>query len=89
MGGLVKKVGGLIAKTPQARLVKFAINQAKKAGVKPPAAKALKALKALGITNTPPSPMPEGGDSSVNEIPRFSVVASGGRAKEQTLGIRR
>ena len=89
MGGLVKKVGGLIAKTPQARLVKFAVNQVRKAGVKPPAAKALKALKALGITNTPPSPMPEGGDSSVNEIPRFSVVASGGRAKEQTLGIRR
>ena len=88
MGGLVKKVGGLIAKTPQARLIKFAVNQAKKAGVKPPAAKALKALKALGIT-PPPSPMPEGGDSSVNEIPRFSVVASGGRAKEQTLGIRR
>ena len=89
MGGLVKKVGGLIAKTPQARLIKFAANQLKKSGVKPPAAKALKALKALGITNTPPSPMPEGGDSSVNEIPRFSVVASGGRAKEQTLGIRR
>ena len=89
MGGLVKKVGGLIAKTPQARLIKFAANQVKKAGVKPPAAKALKALKALGVTNTPPSPMPEGGDSSVNEIPRFSVVASGGRAKEQTLGIRR
>ena len=89
MGGLVKKVGGLIAKTPQARLIKFAANQVKKAGVKPPVAKALKALKSLGMTNTPPSPMPEGGDSSVNEIPRFSVVASGGRAKEQTLGIRR
>jgi len=89
MGGLVKKVGGLIAKTPQARLIRFAANQVKKSGVKPPVAKALKALKALGITNTPPSPMPEGGDSSVNEIPRFSVVASGGRAKEQTLGIRR
>ena len=88
MGGLVKKVGGLISKTPQARLIKFAVNQVRKAGVKPPAAKALKALKALGIT-PPPSPMPEGGDSSVNEIPRFSVVASGGRAKEQTLGIRR
>ena len=89
LGGLVKKVGGLIAKTPQARLIKFAANQVKKAGVKPPVAKALKALKSLGMTNTPPSPMPEGGDSSVNEIPRFSVVASGGRAKEQTLGIRR
>ena len=89
MGGLVKKVGGVLAKTPQARLIRFAANQVKKAAVSPPAAKALKALKALGITNTPPSPMPEGGDSSVNEIPRFSVVASGGRAKEQTLGIRR
>ena len=89
LGGLVKKVGGLISKTPQARLIKFAANQVKKAGVKPPVAKALKALKSLGMTNTPPSPMPEGGDSSVNEIPRFSVVASGGRAKEQTLGIRR
>jgi len=42
------------------------------------------------MKNTPPSPMTsEGGDSSVNEIPRFSVIASGGRAKEQTLGIRR
>ena len=89
MGGLVKKVGGVLAKTPQARLIRFAANQVKKAAVSPPAAKALKALKALGIT-PPPSPMPEGGDSSsVNEIPRFSVVASGGRAKEQTLGIRR
>ena len=89
MGGLVKKVGGVLAKTPQARLIRFAANQVKKAAVSPPASKALKALKALGVTNTPPSPMPEGGDSSVNEIPRFSVVASGGRAKEQTLGIRR
>ena len=86
---LKNEAKNFISKTPQARLIKFAVNQAKKAGVKPPAAKALKALKALGITNTPPSPMPEGGDSSVNEIPRFSVIASGGRAKEQTLGIRR
>ena len=44
MGGLVKKVGGLISKTPQARLIKFAVNQARKAAVKPPVAKALKAL---------------------------------------------
>ena len=31
----------------------------------------------------------EGDDTSVNEIPTFSVIAGGGRAKEQTLGIRR
>ena len=90
MGGLVKKVGGLISKTPQARLLRFAAKQVKKLPVKPPIAKALKALKGLGTKNTPPSPMPTGGDdTSVNEIPNFSVVAGGGRAKEQTLGIRR
>ena len=32
---------------------------------------------------------PEGSDTSVNEIPNFSGVAGCGRAKEQTLGIRR
>ena len=86
-GGMVKN---FISKTPQARALRFAKEQIKKLPVKPPVAKALKALKALGMKNTPPPPMaPEGGDSSVNEIPRFSVVASGGRAKEQTLGIRR
>ena len=85
----LKFAGNQISKTPQARLLRFAAKQIKKLPVKPPAAKALKALKALGMKNPPPSPMPEGGDSSVNEIPRFSVVASGGRAKEQTLGIRR
>ena len=90
MGGLVKKVGGLIAKTPQARLIKFAVNQARKAGVKPPVAKALKALKNLGgFAGTPPPTPMEGDDGSVNEIPSFSVTAPGGRAKEQTLGIRR
>ena len=89
MGGLVKKVGNVISQTPQARLMRFAANQIKKSGVKPPVAKALKALKALGVKNTPPSPMPESGDDSVNEIPSFSVIAPGGRAKEQTLGIRR
>ena len=90
MGGLVKKVGGLIAKTPQARLIKFAVNQAKKAGVKPPVAKALKSLTKLGgfAGNPPPTPM-EGDEGSVNEIPIFSASAPGGRAKEQTLGIRR
>ena len=90
MGGLVKKVGGLIAKTPQARLIKFAVNQAKKAGVKPPVAKALSALKNLGGVIAPPPPPSDGGtDESIAAIPSFDVVAPGGRAKEQTLGIRR
>ena len=86
----LKFAANQISKTPQARVLRFAANQIKKSPVKPPIAKALKALKGLGMKNTPPSPMPtEGGDTSVNEIPRFSVIASGGRAKEQTLGIRR
>ena len=90
MGGLVKKVGGLIAKTPQARLIKFAANQIKKSGVTPPVSKALKALKGLG--GVPPTPSidnvtpPDGPD---DRIPAFDVIAPGGRAKEQTLGIRR
>jgi len=86
----LKFAGNQISKTPQARLLRFASKQVKKLPVKPPISKALKALKGLGMKNTPPSPMaPEGGDTSVNEIPNFSVVAGGGRAKEQTLGIRR
>ena len=86
----LKFAGNQISKTPQARLLRFAAKQIKKLPVKPPIAKALKALKGLGTKNTPPSPMPtEGDDTSVNEIPNFSVVAGGGRAKEQTLGIRR
>jgi hypothetical protein len=90
MGGLVKKVGGVLAKTPQARLIKFAANQVKKAAVQPPVAKALKSLAKLGgFAGTPPPTPMEGDDSSVNEIPSFSVTAPGGRAKEQTLGIRR
>ena len=90
MGGLVNKIGGVLAKTPQARLIKFAANQVKKAGVKPPVAKALNALKKLGgFAGTPPPTPMEGDDDSVNEIPNFSVTAPGGRAKEQTLGIRR
>ena len=90
MGGLVKKVGGLIAKTPQARLIKFAANQIKKSGVTPPVSKALKALKGLG--GVPPAPSidnvtpPDGPD---DRIPAFDVIAPGGRAKELTLGIRR
>ena len=90
LGGPVKKVGGLIAKTPQARLIKFAANQIKKSGVKPPVAKALTALKSLGGVVAPPPPPSDGGtDDSITAIPSFDVVAPGGRAKEQTLGIRR
>ena len=88
----LKFVGNQISKTPQARALRFAGNQIKKSPVKPPIAKALKALKGLGMKNTPPSPMTmpvDGSADSVNEIPNFSVVAGGGRAKEQTLGIRR
>ena len=86
----LKFAGNQISKTPQARLLRFAANQVKKLPVKPPIAKAFKALKGLGMKNTPPSPMAsEGDDTSVNEIPNFNVVAGGGRAKEQTLGIRR
>ena len=86
----LKFAGNQISKTPQARLLRFAANQVKKLPVKPPIAKALKALKGLGMKNIPPSPMAsEGDDTSVNEIPNFNVVAGGGRAKEQTLGIRR
>ena len=90
MGGLVKKVGGLISKTPQARLIRFAANQVKKVGVKPPVAKALKSLAKLGgfAGTPPPTPMDDDG-GSINEIPVFSVTAPGGSAKEQTLGIRR
>jgi len=90
MGGLVKKVGGVLAKTPQARLIKFAVNQIKKSGVTPPVSKALSALKKLG--GVPPTPSidnvtpPDGPD---DRIPAFDVIAPGGRAKEQTLGIRR
>ena len=90
MGGLVKKIGGVIAKTPQARLIRFAANQIKKSGVTPPVSRALKALKNLG--GVPPAPsmdnvtMP---DEPTDRIPAFDVIAPGGRAKEQTLGIRR
>ena len=90
LGGLVKKIGSAVATTPQARLVKFALNQVKKSGVTPPVSKALKALKNLG--GVPPTPSvndvtpPDGPD---DRIPAFDVIAPGGRAKEQTLGIRR
>ncbi len=90
LGGLVKKVGGLIAKTPQARLIRFAADQVKKSGVKPPVAKALSALKNLG--GVPPAPSMDSvtpPDGPEDRIPAFDAVAPGGRAKEMTLGIRR
>ena len=91
MGGLVKKAGGVLAKTPQARLLKFAANQIKKSPVGTPIAKAFSALKGIGGGTSPSSTPPTGGDAgdSVNELPSFDVIAPGGRAKEQTLGIRR
>ena len=90
MGGMVKNVGNVLSKTPQARLLKFAGNQIKKLPVPPPAAKALKALKKLG--GVPSAPTQGGGSTSGDGdggIPNFSARAPGGRAKELTLGIRR
>ena len=90
MGGMVKNVGNVLSKTPQARLLKFAGNQIKKLPVPPPAAKALKALKKLG--GVPSAPTQGGGSTSGDgdgSIPNFSARAPGGRAKELTLGIRR
>ena len=86
-GGMVSN---FISKTPQARALRFARNQIRKLPVPPPAAKALTALKKLGSI-VAPSPSPSGGDmdDSITAIPSFDVTAPGGRAKEQTLGIRR
>ena len=90
LGGMVKGAGNLLSKTPQARLLKFAINQVKKLPVPPPAAKALKALKNLGKTNATAKPIPgNDGNDTGEQIPSFDVMAPGGIAKEQTLGIRR
>ena len=86
-GGMVKN---FISKTPQARLFRFASDQVRKLPVPPPVSKAIKALTALGgvpptpsISNVTPPDEPE------DRIPAFDVRAGGGRAKEQTLGIRR
>jgi len=86
-GGMV---GNFISNTPQARALRFARDQIKKLPVKPPVAKALDALKKLGGVVAPPTPAGSSDkDASITEIPTFDVVAPGGRAKEQTLGIRR
>ena len=90
LGGMVKKAGNVLSKTPQARLLKFAVNQVKKLPVPPPAAKALNALKNLGKTNATAKPIPgNDGFDFREQIPSFDVLAPGGIAKEQTLGIRR
>ena len=90
LGGMVKKAGNVLSKTPQARLLKFAVNQVKKLPVPPPAAKALNSLKNLGKTNATAKPIPgNDGFDSGEQIPSFDVIAPGGIAKEQTLGIRR
>ena len=86
-GGMVRN---FISNTPQARALRFARDQIRKLPVKPPVAKALDALKKLGGVVAPPTPAGSSDkDASITEIPTFDVVAPGGRAKEQTLGIRR
>ena len=87
LGGMVKN---FISKTPQARLIKFAAKQIKKSPVGTPVSKAFKKLRTLGAV--PPAPSTDmGGDPTLSgeTIPKFSVIAPGGRAKEQTLGVRR
>jgi len=85
-GGMVKN---FVSKTPQARLLKFAANQIKKSPVGAPISKALKSLRMLGKTSSGSSG--DMGDPMLSgeAIPSFSVIAPGGRAKEQTLGVRR
>ena len=89
MGGMVKKAGNFLSKTPQARLLKFAGDQIKKLPVPPPISKVFKSLSTIGSV---PPPQPTGGvapSMEEDEIPSFDVLAPGGLAKEQTLGIRR
>ena len=86
LGGMVKN---FISKTPQARLIKFAAKQIKKSPVGTPVSKVFKKLRTLGAV--PPAPSADMGDPTLSgeTIPKFSVIAPGGRAKEQTLGVRR
>ena len=86
LGGMVKN---FISKTPQARLIKFAAKQIKKSPVGTPVSKAFRKLKMVGMA--PPAPSADMGDPTLSgeTIPKFSVIAPGGRAKEQTLGVRR
>ena len=86
LGGMVKN---FISKTPQARLIRFAAKQIKKSPVGTPISKTFKKLRMLG--SVPPAPSADMGDPTLSgeTIPKFSVIAPGGRAKEQTLGVRR
>ena len=86
LGGMVKN---FISKTPQARLIKFAAKQIKKSPVGTPVSKAFRKLKMVGMA--PPAPSVDTGNPTLSgeTIPKFSVIAPGGRAKEQTLGVRR
>ena len=90
MGGLVKRVSGVIAKTPQARLLKFARNQIRKTGVGAPISKLASKFPKMTFT-FPQTPTGDasGGETQGPAIPSFDVRATGGIAKEQTLGIRR
>ena len=90
MGGLVKRVSGVISKTPQARLLKFARNQIRKTGVGAPLSKLASKFPKMSFT-FPQTPTGDasGGETQGPAIPSFDVRATGGRAKEQTLGIRR
>ena len=90
MGGLVKRVSGVISKTPQARLLKFARNQIRKSGVRAPLSKLASKFPKMSFT-FPQTPTGDasGGETQGPAIPSFDVRATGGRAKEQTLGIRR
>ena len=89
LGGLVKKAGSVLAKTPQARLLKFAVDQLKKMPVPPPLAKLANLKRQMEIKVAASS---GGGVNQIDkkdDIPQFNVIAPGGKAKEQTLGIRR
>ena len=85
-GGMVRN---FVSKSPQARAIRFAANQIKKSPVGTPISKAFKKLKMLG--GMPSTPSTDMGDPSLKgeTIPNFNVIAPGGRAKEQTLGVRR
>jgi len=85
-GGMVRN---FVSKSPQARAIRFAANQIKKSPVGTPISKALKSLKMLG--KVPSGSSADMGDPMLSgeAIPSFNVIAPGGRAKEQTLGVRR
>ena len=86
-GGMVSN---FISKTPQARALRFARNQIRKTGVGAPLSKLASKFPKMSFT-FPQTPTGDasGGETQGPAIPSFDVRATGGRAKEQTLGIRR